>query len=121
MRLAVRPAREARFHYGEEHARSWLVTSNSFGGFALRIGISMTIVERFKSFLEQQFEGWGPEELVSVGAELVVAACVVVPLIAAGVVGRWAVRKYGAPRGAVAAKAEFRVSGRALDAVQQRS
>jgi hypothetical protein len=81
----------------------------------------MNIVERFKSFLEQQFEGWGPEELVSVGAELGVAACVVVPLIVTGVVGRWAMRKYGAPRGAATATVNFRANGKTLEAVKHRS
>ena len=81
----------------------------------------MTFVERFKSLIEQQFIGWGPEELVSVGAELGVAACVVVPLVAAGVVGRWAMRKYGAPSQAVTAKADFSAGGQTLDAVKHRS
>jgi hypothetical protein len=67
----------------------------------------MTFIERFKSLIEQQLEGWGPDELVSVGAELSVAACVVVPLFAAGLLGRWAIRKYGTPHGPSTSAANF--------------
>jgi len=79
----------------------------------------MTFVERFKSFLEQQLDGWGPQDLVSVGAEMGVAVCVFVPLFAASVVGRWAMRKYNAHQG-TAAPAEFGSCGNRLGAVNRR-
>jgi len=81
----------------------------------------MTFIERFKSLIEQQLEGWGPNELVSVAAELSVAACVVVPLLAAGLFGRWAIRKYGAPQGAPANAPGFDSRERRLSAAKHRS
>lgn len=81
----------------------------------------MTFIERFKSLIEQQLEGWGPNELVSVAAELSVAACVVVPLLAAGLFGRWAIRKYCAPHGLSTNTANFGPRDNGLSAVKHRS
>jgi len=53
----------------------------------------MPFVERMKSFFEQQLEGWGPDELVSLGAELGVVACLIAPLVVFSAVGRWIMRR----------------------------
>jgi len=81
----------------------------------------MTFIERLKSLIEQQFEGWAPDELVSVGAELSVAACVVVPLFAAGLFGRWAIRKYGTPHGLSSNAANFDARHSRLSPAKHRS
>jgi hypothetical protein len=80
----------------------------------------MSFIERFKSLIEQQLEGWGPDELVSVSAELGIAACVVVPLFAAGLFGRWAMRKYDAPQGFSATSTEARSRGAGRNTVGHR-
>ena len=81
----------------------------------------MPFVERLKSFLELQLEGWGPDELVSVGAELGVAACFVAPLIVLGALGRWVIRKKSLCQPGSVAPAEIHKRGRALSAVKHRS
>jgi hypothetical protein len=61
----------------------------------------MPIVLRLQSFAESQLQGFGPPELVSLLAELFVAACLFGPVIAVAVVASWIVRKgsnYGAPQ-----------------------
>lgn len=55
----------------------------------------MPIVLRLQSFAESQLQGFGPPELVSIFAEIFVAACLFGPLIAIAVVASWLVRKGG--------------------------
>jgi len=55
----------------------------------------MPIVLRLQSFAESQLQGFGPPELVSIFAEIFVAACFFGPLIAIAVVASWLVRKGG--------------------------
>jgi hypothetical protein len=55
----------------------------------------MPIVLRLQSFVESQLEGFGPPELVSIVAELFVAACFFGPVVGIVVVTSWIVRKVG--------------------------
>ena len=56
----------------------------------------MPIVLRLESFAESQLQGFGPPELVSILAELFVAACLFGPLVSVVVIASWLVRKGGA-------------------------
>jgi hypothetical protein len=61
----------------------------------------MPIVLRLQSFAESQLQGFGPQELVSILAELFVAACLFGPMVGIVVVTSWLVRKgaeYRAPQ-----------------------
>lgn len=61
----------------------------------------MPIILRLQSFAESQLQGFGPPELVSIFAEVFVAACLFGPLIAFAVIASWLVRKggsYSAPQ-----------------------
>jgi len=53
----------------------------------------MPIVLRLQSFAESQLQGFGPPELVSLFAELFVAACLFGPVIAIAAFASWLVRK----------------------------
>jgi hypothetical protein len=55
----------------------------------------MPIVLRLESFAESQLQGFGPPELVSLMAELFVAACLFGPLVGIGMIANWLVRKGG--------------------------
>jgi hypothetical protein len=55
----------------------------------------MPIVLRLQSFAETQLQGFGPPEVVSILAEILVAACLFGPVIAIAVVASWLVRKGG--------------------------
>ena len=74
----------------------------------------MPFVERWKSFFEQQLDGWAPDELVSIAAELAVAACIVAPLIALGALGRWLVRKNVVFHWTAASKPKLFADGQSL-------
>jgi len=54
----------------------------------------MPIVMRLQAFAESQLQGLGPPELVSILAELFVAACVFGPVIAIIVGTSWLARKH---------------------------
>ena len=61
----------------------------------------MPIVLRLQSFAESQLQGFGPPELVSILAELFVAACLFGPMVSIVVITSWMVRKgsdYRAPQ-----------------------
>jgi len=55
----------------------------------------MPIVLRLQSFAESQLQGFGPPELVSIVAELFVAACLFGPMVSIVVITGWLVRKGG--------------------------
>jgi len=55
----------------------------------------MPIVLRLQSFAESQLQGFGPQELVSILAELFVAACLFGPMVGIAVITSWLVRKGG--------------------------
>jgi hypothetical protein len=55
----------------------------------------MPIVLRLQSFAESQLQGFGPPELVSLLAEIFVAACLFGPVIAIAVIASWLARKGG--------------------------
>ena len=55
----------------------------------------MPLVLRLQSFVESQLEGFGPPELMSILAELFVAACLFGPVVGVVVVTSWLLRKGG--------------------------
>jgi hypothetical protein len=81
----------------------------------------MPMIERLKSFFELQLEGWGPEELVSIGAELGVAACLAAPFVAFGVLGRWVLRKKGLVQPGIVQRRHPGLPTSSLKAVEHRS
>jgi len=84
----------------------------------------MPFVERLKSFFQLQLDGWGPEELVSLGAELGVVACFVTPLVAFSFLARWLLRAKSQShrsRQASVAPAEIHAPARTLSPLSHRS
>jgi hypothetical protein len=49
----------------------------------------MPFVLKFQSAIEQQLEGWGPSELVSITAELLVAAIFFLPVVGLFAMTSW--------------------------------
>jgi hypothetical protein len=60
----------------------------------------MPIVIRFQSAVESQLQGIGPADVVSIIAELIVAACFFGPLVAAVTITSWLLKRAAGYRAA---------------------